>query len=295
MRSGVAFLFLFLFSAVSARGAEGPPATAAGTPFPVRLSTGEPSQGEPVFVEVSPLQGADNVDMIWKGQKIPMRKDGTGRFQGLIGIDLLETPGRTVLSFRAEKDGEAFRFDAAIRVREKDFPVQNLSLPEKMTRFDKKTLERIRREARQLEARFAQVSSPPVWSFPFLPPVTEFRPKGFGSRRVINGEPRSPHAGVDVTLPAGTPVVAIADGVVAFAGEQFFGGNSVVLDHGGGVFSVYYHLQEYSVSEGEEVVRGERIGAVGESGRATGPHLHFSVRAAGGRIDPSLLFGLPAR
>jgi murein DD-endopeptidase MepM/ murein hydrolase activator NlpD len=82
---------------------------------------------------------------------------------------------------------------------------------------------------------------------------------------------------------------------VTFAGEQFFGGNSVVLDHGGGLFSIYYHLQDIAVSEGRKVARGERIGAVGASGRATGPHLHFGVRAAGGRIDPSLLFSLPSR
>jgi len=82
--------------------------------------------------------------------------------------------------------------------------------------------------------------------------------------------------------------------VVAFAGEQFFGGRSVVIDHGGGVFSLYYHLKENPVAEGQRVSRGERIGAVGATGRATGPHLHFGVRVPGGRVDPSLLFALPA-
>lgn len=296
MRAPLPSLSLFLLVALSVRGAWDPPAFSAERTFPVRLSTVTPTQGEPVLVEVSPLPRADNVVMIWKGQEIPMKKDGPGRFLGLIGVDLLEAPGKNVLSFRASgNDGEASRFDAELVIRKKDFPVQELSLPKEMTQFDGKTLERINREARRLATRFARVSSSPAWSFPFLPPVEEFRPKGFGSRRVINGEPRSPHAGVDVILPAGTPVVAIADGVVAFAGEQFFGGNSVVLDHGGGVFSVYYHLQEYTVLEGRDVVRGERIGAIGASGRATGPHLHFSVRAAGGRIDPSLLFALPSR
>jgi murein DD-endopeptidase MepM/ murein hydrolase activator NlpD len=295
MRALVPFLPLFLLYALSAQGGEGPPAAAPERPFPVTLSTFEPAQGEPVLVEVSPLPRADSVVMIWKGQEVPMKQDGPGRFLGLIGVDLLEKPGKAVLSFQAAGDGEAFRFEAEIVIREKDFPVQELTLPKEMTQFDKETLGRINREARRLAKRFSRVSSPPAWSFPFLPPVAEFRPKRFGSRRIINGEPRSPHAGVDVNLPAGTPVVAIADGVVAFAGEQFFGGNSVVLDHGGAVFSVYYHLQEYAVSEGQSVIRGERIGAVGASGRATGPHLHFSVRAAGGRIDPSLLFALPSR
>jgi len=86
--------------------------------------------------------------------------------------------------------------------------------------------------------------------------VEEYRPANFGARRVINGDPRMPHSAVDIHLPGGTPVRAIADGRVAFAGEQFFGGRSVVIDHGGGVFSVYYHLKEISVAEGNEVSRG---------------------------------------
>jgi murein DD-endopeptidase MepM/ murein hydrolase activator NlpD len=90
-------------------------------------------------------------------------------------------------------------------------------------------------------------------------------------------------------------VRAIADGVVVLAAEQFFGGRSVVIDHGGAVFSLYYHLQRIAVEEGRRVSRGETIGAVGATGRATGPHLHFGVRVPGGRVDPSLLFALPGK
>jgi len=295
MRAAIFLLPLFLLLSLPVSGSGEPPDAASGKSFPVRISNRRPAQGEPVLVEVSPLPRADNVVMIWKGREIPMKEDGSGRFLGLIGIDLLEPPGKAVLSFRAMEAGTPLRFDTQIGIRKKAFPVQELTLPKEMTRFDAATLKRINREAQRLSERFSRVSTPPVWSFPFLPPVAEFQAKGFGSRRVINGEPRSPHAGVDVDLPEGTPVVAIADGTVAFAGEQFFGGNSVVLDHGGDVYSVYYHLQEYDVSEGQKVARGERIGAVGASGRATGPHLHFSVRAAGGRIDPTLLMTLPSR
>jgi len=295
MRAAIFLLPVFLLLSLPVSGSGKPPNAASGKSFPVRISNRQPAQGEPVLVEVSPLPRADNVVMIWKGREIPMKEDGTGRFLGLIGIDLLEPPGKAVLSFRAMEAGTPLRFDTQIGIRKKAFPVQELTLPKEMTRFDAATLKRINREAQRLSERFSRVSTPPVWSFPFLPPVAEFQAKGFGSRRVINGEPRSPHAGVDVDLPAGTPVVAIADGNVAFAGKQFFGGNSVVLDHGGDVYSVYYHLQKYDVSEGQKVARGERIGAVGASGRATGPHLHFSVRAAGGRIDPTLLMTLPSR
>ncbi|MGZ8449408.1 MAG: M23 family metallopeptidase [Candidatus Deferrimicrobiaceae bacterium] len=288
-------LFLVLLFPLPAPGGRDVPVAAAAGAFPVRLSAGQPAQGELLVVEASPPPGADNVVIVWKGREIPMREEGAGRFLGLVGVDLLEPPGTAVLSVRGSQEGEPFRVEARIEVRKGTFPVQELTLPKSMTQFDAATLERISREARALEERFSRVFSPPAWSYPFLPPVAEYRPKGFGVRRLINGEPRSPHAGVDVDLPAGTPVVAIADGAVAFAGEQFFGGNSVVLDHGGGLFSIYYHLQDIAVSEGRKVARGERIGAVGASGRATGPHLHFGVRAAGGRIDPSLLFSLPSR
>lgn len=295
MRPAILILFpafLFFLSAFAGGGGSAAPPEEA---FPVRLSSGQPVQGEPLFVEASPPPRTEAVVMVWKGQEIPMRKEPPGRFLGLIGIDLLEPPGEVPLSVRATGNGRTLRVDRKIVIRRGSFPVQELSLPEEMTQFDRETLERIRREADRLAERFSRISSPPVWRFPFLAPVADFRPKGFGARRIINGEPRSPHAGVDVDLPEGTPVVATADGTVAFAGEQFFGGNSVVLDHGGGVFSIYYHLRSIAVAEGRKVVRGEPIGAVGSSGRATGPHLHFSVRAAGGRIDPSQVVADPSR
>jgi murein DD-endopeptidase MepM/ murein hydrolase activator NlpD len=241
-------------------------------------------------VEVSVSPPPDNVGIAWKGRTFPMKQTDAGRFVAVVGVDLLEPPGTVPLSVAAWRDGLPTRLELALEVREKAFPVQSLTLPKKMAEFDAATLERIRREAETLAGRFSSVRAP-GWDLPFLPPVEEYRPVGFGSRRVINGEPRSPHTGVDIHLPAGTPVRAIAAGSVAFCGEQFFGGRSVVLDHGGGLFSVYYHLREAAVEEGGRVEKGETIGTVGSSGRATGPHLHFGVRASGGRIDPSLLFG----
>ncbi len=293
-RAAVVLVASLLFPSPAAGAWDGPVLAPDGA-FPVRVSSGRPAQGEPLLVEAFPPAGARGVVMIWKGREIPMREDPPGTFLGLIGIDLLESPGEIPLSVRATGDGGTMQVDGKIAVRKGSYPVQELTLPEAMTRFDTGTLERIRREADRLAERFSRVSLPPVWTYPFAPPVAEYRPKGFGARRIINGEPRSPHAGVDVDLPAGTPVMAIADGTVAFAGEQFFGGNSVVLDHGGGVFSIYYHLQNIVAAEGRTVSRGEVIGAVGASGRATGPHLHFSVRAAGGRIDPSRILALPPR
>jgi len=289
--------FILAASVIAVRpgpaGAGGPDADAVcPPPWEIRYSDRSPAQGEPVLVEFLAGADADNVAVVWKGRRFPLRAAGNGRFVGIVGVDLMDPPGEVPLALLVSGRPFACRVDDALEVRERRFPVQRLSLPPRMAEFDPPTVARIQEEASRLNARLSAAAGPPSWELPLVPPVEEFRPAGFGARRLINGEPRSPHAGVDISLPAGTPVMSIADGAVAFAGEQFLGGNSVVIDHGGGLLSIYYHLKEFSVAEGQRVSRGERIGAVGARGRAVGPHLHFGVRAAGGRVDPALLFRL---
>jgi murein DD-endopeptidase MepM/ murein hydrolase activator NlpD len=274
---------------------EDPYAGAVSPGLSLSVSNGTPSQGEPVAVEVASAHPLDNVSVSWLGGSWPLRETSPGRYAGIVGVDLLHPPGPETLSAEGWRHGSRLSAAAELVVARRAFPVQEMTLPKRMTEFDPPTLRRIREEARSLEERLARVTTPILWRTPFLPPVAEYRPENFGSRRVINGEERSPHAAVDIRLPEGTPVRSIGDGTVAFAGEQFFGGRSVVIDHGGGVASVYYHLKGFTVSEGQRVARGETIGAVGATGRATGPHLHFGVRVPGGRIDPSLLFSLPPR
>lgn len=262
------------------------------SPWEIRYSEGSPAQGEPVLVEFAGGPGADNVAVAWKGRRFPMKAAAEGVFVGVIGVDLMDPPGKAPVAFFVSDNASVCRVGDVLEVRKRQFPVQRLSLPREMAEFDPPTVARIREEASRLNETLSAAPGAPAWEFPLVPPVADFRPSGFGSRRIINGEPRSPHAGVDISAPEGTAVVSIADGSVAFAGEQFLGGNSVVVDHGGGLFSVYYHLREFSVAGGQRVSRGERIGSVGASGRAVGPHLHFGVRAAGGRVDPELLPGL---
>jgi murein DD-endopeptidase MepM/ murein hydrolase activator NlpD len=260
----------------------------------ISVSTGTPALGDPVLVEVAANGPVDNLVLRWKEAAWPMREAAPGRYEGLIGVDIDDTEGPAVVAAEGFLDGTGFRAEAEVRISPRKFAVQELTLPKGMAEFDNATLVRIGAEAAELSRRFSRVT-PPRWRIPFLPPVEEYRPTNFGARRVINGHPRMPHSAVDINLPAGTPVRAIADGRVAFAGEQFFGGRSVVIDHGGGVFSVYYHLKEFSVAEGQEIARGDRFGSVGATGRATGPHLHFGVRVPGGRVDPTRLFALPGR
>ena len=271
------------------------PALSAGEPaMSISVSNRTPAPGDPVLVEVAADGAVDNLVLRWKGAAWPVRETGAGRYEGLIGVDLEDPEGPAVLAAEGLLHGARSRAEAEVTVSPRKFAVQELTLPKGMAEFDDATLVRIRAEAAELSRRFSRVT-PPRWRTPFLPPVEEYLPANFGARRVINGEPRMPHSGVDLRLPEGTPVRAVADGRVAFAGEQFFGGRSVVVDHGGGVFSVYYHLREFPVAEGETVSRGDRVGSVGATGRATGPHLHFGVRVPGGRVDPTRLFALPGR
>ncbi len=164
-----------------------------------------------------------------------------------------------------------------------------------MVELSPEDLARVRREHAQVAPLWTR-DGPRLFTLPLAAPLDPLPEGGrFGSRRIINGRRRSPHGGSDHSVAAGTPVLAAADGVVVLVAEHFFSGHSVFLDHGDGLISMYFHLSRVDVAEGRQTRRGERLGAVGSTGRATGPHLHFGVRWRGARVDPALLLGDPAR
>jgi biotin carboxyl carrier protein len=155
-------------------------------------------------------------------------------------------------------------------------------------------LARVERENARI-GRLWKLRTPRRFTLPLRAPLAALPDGGrFGARRVINGQPRSPHTGADYAAAAGTPVLAPADGTVALAGDLFFSGNSVFVDHGDGLITMVFHLREIDVREGQEVRAGQRLGVVGSTGRATGPHLHFGVRWRGARVDPAVLLGAVA-
>lgn len=269
------------------------PAGAAASEIGISVSNWAPAQGDAVFAEIVVAPPAESVTFVWKGIRVPARRAGENRFAAIVGVDLLDPPGPAPLEALVEGHGANRRIVLELSVAEKAFPTQALRLPPEMADFDPVAVARIRDEQSRMDRILGHVSPAPVWELPFVPPVEPFRPAGFGFRRTINDEPRASHAGVDVPAPDGTPVAAAAAGTVAFAGEQFLGGNSVVIDHGGGLFTIYYHLRDIAVPDGASVSRGQRIGSVGSTGRARGPHLHFGVRAPGGRVDPAPFFAHP--
>lgn len=207
-------------------------------------------------------------------------------------IDLLTPAGPVVLERRRRGVEETTR----VTVGPYPYAEQRLTITdESKVHLSAHDEARVAREQERVAALWLREMRP-RFTLPLFPPLGAPRDGGrFGSRRLINGEPRSPHTGVDYAAPAGAPVYAAAAGVVVVAEDLFFSGNSVFLDHGGGLITMYFHLSRMLVGEGDTVARGVRIGLVGATGRATGPHLHFGVRWHGARVDPDLLLGRPER
>lgn len=216
-----------------------------------------------------------------------LRVDADGGFIFGLGRDATEV----VLAVRHPDGREESR---RLTVAKRDWPVQRIDgLPPRQVTPDEKALVRIRTEAALIADRRDRDSPAPGYRSGFRSPA-EGRVSGvFGSQRVLNGEPRAPHAGVDVAAPEGSPVAAAADGVVSLAHpDMFFTGVTVMIDHGHGLASVYAHLKDAAVREGQAVRQGEVIGSVGATGRATGPHLHWGVSWFDVKLDPETVLGV---
>jgi len=212
----------------------------------------------------------------------------------LVGIDVETKPGLQPWRLAVMMPSDPPQtIEGRLKIHQRDFPVQRLTLPKKMVDLNPETERRVAAEADQLRTLYRTVTPERFWRGRFTRPVGGTEPgTGFGSRRVINGQPKAPHTGIDFGADTGTPVVAVNDGRVALVADFFFPGRLVVIDHGLGLYTLYFHLQEATVTDGERVSRGQPIGAVGATGRATGPHLHFGAHVGAARIDPATLFEL---
>ena len=204
----------------------------------------------------------------------------------LLGVDMEDAAGTGdfVLEWR-KPDVTQVVARVAITVLPGDFGVQKLSLPQKQVDLDTETVERVEAEQQAVLAAMRPVT-PRAWEGGFVLPSEGSVQKTFGLRRVINGQSRRPHSGEDISAPLGTPVLAINEGTVQLVADHFFSGKSIVVDHGLGLYSMYFHLSSVVVQAGERVAKAQVIGAVGASGRASGPHLHWGVRLNGARVNP---------
>jgi murein DD-endopeptidase MepM/ murein hydrolase activator NlpD len=243
-------------------------------------------QGEITELRVE-AHGATAIEA-WLG-KVPVRffPAERGAYTALIGADVEAKPGIAKVLIRAvTADSLASERQIQVRIRAKDFKKETFTVAAEFDQFTPELLERIRREQEQF-ARAYDASAPiRRWEPPFIPPVAIEITSPFGYRRIINGTPRSPHTGTDLKAAAGTEIVASNHGRVVLTGDFYFAGKSVVVDHGAGLLTMYFHLSDIKVEEGDEVRKGEVIALSGMTGRVTGPHLHWGARAGGARVDP---------
>ena len=225
----------------------------------------------------------------WGTALHPWRVDDL-TWRALGGIDLDVAPGRYTVTVEAGT-GRASR---EIVVVAKAFPTRTLKVDEAFVNPPTSVQPRIQREAARLAAFWPQATAR-QWQGAFVAPVQEPANSKFGSRSIYNGQPRSPHGGADFASPAGTSVKAPAGGRVVLAGDLYYTGNTVVVDHGVGLYSLMAHLSSITVREEAVIAQGDELGRVGATGRVTGPHLHWTVRLAGARVDPIALIEMTSR
>jgi hypothetical protein len=212
---------------------------------------------------------------------------GPTSWRVLVGIDLDTKPGRYDMVVHVG-DGVRHR---TLLVQSRAFPTRRLRVNPDLVHPPPEMEARVVREANHLRELWDHTAPERLWTGAFVRPVPDPANSAFGTRSIYNGEPRPPHSGADFLSPAGRPIKAPNSGRVVLAESQYFSGNTVIIDHGLGLFSMVAHLSEIDVAVGDRVEKGQVVGKVGATGRVTGPHLHWTVRLNNARVDPlSLLY-----
>ena len=255
--------------------------------------------GAPVLFEVNPGARLKSLSATWLGHQISFSFDPHKKIWfALAGVSLETPPGSYPLELSGEtagqRESEKVSFARKFSVSKGRYPkiAVKLSVEGKFTEPTPEQQKQIA-EAQEVKKQYLNTVTPErEWSGPFTAPADAAISDVFGSERVFNGKTSSPHLGLDFRVPTGTPVAAMNDGTVLLARPLYFEGNFVVIDHGQGLLTLYLHLSEFKVKEGDRVKRGEEIGLSGGTGRATGPHLHAAVRWQGTYLDPAILMRL---
>jgi murein DD-endopeptidase MepM/ murein hydrolase activator NlpD len=261
----------------------------------IQITPSETHPGEAILIRLTSERRIASIEAQLTGRKVMFFPEKSGKsWVALAGIDLDVTPKEHPLTYRLHySDGSESAGKYPVVVRDKKYPVERVTVAKKFVDLSKEDLKRVAKEKKMLSSLYGVQSQETSWEQGFTVPVDVQRGSRFGLRRIFNGEPRSPHSGADLKAGAGTPVHAPDGGRTVFAGNLFFSGNTVILDHGGGLYTLYAHLSDFATRAGDTVKKGQVIGHVGATGRVTGPHLHWGAKLNGARVDPFSLVTLP--
>lgn len=243
-------------------------------------------QGDAFILRVTGLEAAEP-SAIFENKALHFGKCGKGCFIAIGAVDIKSRPGVHRISLKTGKQKTALQ----LRVLKGSFKTIHLTLPEEKVTFSPEDLVRINREDDML-ASIWQIESERLWDGSFILPLPNLFSTPFGAKRIINKKTVSLHRGLDMRGKAGENIQASNRGRVMLTEELFFGGNTLILDHGQGIFTVYMHMSGFNVQPGDIVSKGDVIGFVGSSGRSSGPHLHFGVKVMRVSTNPVSIAGL---
>lgn len=274
------------------------PASAAN--WTVRSQPSRMVNGGPVLFQVKPPSRLQSLSGTWLGHDLVFSYDAASKsWFALAGVSLETAPGSYALALTGgttsgNGPGTKTLFSRKFAISRAKYPkiAVKLSVEGKFTEPTPEQQQQIAEGQQVKKSYLNRVTPEREWSGDFTAPADAGISDVFGSQRVFNGKTSSPHLGLDFRVPSGTPVAAMNGGTVLLARPLYFEGNFVVLDHGQGLLTLYLHLSEFKVKEGDQVNRGQTIGLSGGTGRATGPHLHVAVRWQGTYLDPARLFSL---
>jgi murein DD-endopeptidase MepM/ murein hydrolase activator NlpD len=266
-----------------------------GNGVELTLSAPVTAQGTLLLAQLRSAKPLSEVSGRWNERDVPFwqerpKEHGAASLdvrKALLGVDLEKAEGNYEFSVAAQlQDGERVSCRTAVEVKQGHFATESLTVKKQFVEPNPEQEARAEAETKRLREIYERVTPERLWDGPFRVPLDgEFKGSNFGKRRILNGHPGSPHGGVDFPAPTGTPVHAAQKGRVVLAEELYFSGNTVLVDHGLGIYTFYCHFSEIDAKVGDEVVAGTVLGKVGATGRVTGPHLHWGLQVQRARVN----------
>lgn len=259
----------------------------------LRITPQRVVNGAPVLVVVTMPATLNSLTGTWLGHDLIFDHSAGKNWFVLAGVSLETKPGKYPLKLEGvTANGGKVQLERTLQVSAAKYPTVKLTVSKEFTAPSPEQQEKIKADQELKHDVFSHISPEREWSGSFSPPVNAETSDPFGTRRIFNGATKSVHQGLDYRVGPDTPVAAVNRGTVILARPLYFEGNCVVIDHGQGLLSLYMHLSELKVKEGQQVERGTPIGLSGATGRATGPHLHLAVRWQGIYLNPAALLKL---